>query len=423
MTREAGHFLPPVGNQRNVPAEAEEGKHLEALLAMPSSTVQTRPLLEYALAYVERFQGHVLPLEHEWEWLAAALQRAWQEEQYEAVARLASALAYPAGRRRNVAEARRLLQMGIVACRRARDRQHFALLLNRLGGLVFTHGQYRLGYRLWHTGLYALDSVGNVPGLWEPLSSFAHIADLLGNYASAQHFLETFYNRPRSEEEDGRAVALFVRGLYARFMGNLEQASADFHQCLRLLLSGMPGTPLTPARQLFLVVVQTELARAQGQFTRAQHYTATALDLARTFGDHYLFAALLVDQGVFAWKQGWYDEVRRIFPHLQELEQQAAFPNIAEVNRLLAQQLQQHILPQSPLALPPVFSPAGDPLSEREKEVLLLVADGFSNREIAARLVITTATVKKHLEHIYIRLDVHSRTAALAQARRLNLLS
>jgi len=45
-------------------------------------------------------------------------------------------------------------------------------------------------------------------------------------------------------------------------------------------------------------------------------------------------------------------------------------------------------------------------------EVLQLVAAGLSNQEIAGRLVITPGTVKKHLEHVYSKLDVHSRTSA-----------
>src|SRR5262249_48865179 len=61
-------------------------------------------------------------------------------------------------------------------------------------------------------------------------------------------------------------------------------------------------------------------------------------------------------------------------------------------------------------------------LSEREAEVLRLVSAGLSNGEIAGQLVVTPATVKKHLEHIYAKLGVHSRTSALARARALRLL-
>jgi LuxR family maltose regulon positive regulatory protein len=63
-----------------------------------------------------------------------------------------------------------------------------------------------------------------------------------------------------------------------------------------------------------------------------------------------------------------------------------------------------------------------EPLSKREQEVLRYVAAGCSNREIAARLVIERATVKKHLEHIFLKLDVHNRTSAIARARTLELI-
>ncbi|MEV0225358.1 response regulator transcription factor [Streptomyces sp. NPDC050704] len=58
--------------------------------------------------------------------------------------------------------------------------------------------------------------------------------------------------------------------------------------------------------------------------------------------------------------------------------------------------------------------PAGDPLSAREREVLALVAKGTSNREIARVLFISEATVKTHLTHLYAKLSVKDRAAAVA---------
>ena len=63
-----------------------------------------------------------------------------------------------------------------------------------------------------------------------------------------------------------------------------------------------------------------------------------------------------------------------------------------------------------------------EPLSERECEVLQLVAAGLSNREIAQSLVIALNTVKNHLKNIYGKLAVHSRTQAVERARNLDLL-
>jgi LuxR family transcriptional regulator, maltose regulon positive regulatory protein len=63
-----------------------------------------------------------------------------------------------------------------------------------------------------------------------------------------------------------------------------------------------------------------------------------------------------------------------------------------------------------------------DPLSERELEVLQLIAAGKSNRRIASELFVSVGTVKTHLNNLYRKLDAHSRTQALARARELNLL-
>jgi LuxR family maltose regulon positive regulatory protein len=61
-------------------------------------------------------------------------------------------------------------------------------------------------------------------------------------------------------------------------------------------------------------------------------------------------------------------------------------------------------------------------LSARELEVLKLLARGCSDRQIAENLVIASETVHKHLKNIYSKLDVHSRTAAVARAREMDLL-
>ena len=67
--------------------------------------------------------------------------------------------------------------------------------------------------------------------------------------------------------------------------------------------------------------------------------------------------------------------------------------------------------------------PLLEPLSERELEVLSLIADGHSNQEIAQALVISLGTVKRHTGNIYQKLDVKNRTEAVAIARQLGILS
>jgi DNA-binding NarL/FixJ family response regulator len=69
-----------------------------------------------------------------------------------------------------------------------------------------------------------------------------------------------------------------------------------------------------------------------------------------------------------------------------------------------------------------VRRPAGQVLSGREVEVLQLVADGASNREAAKRLFISEASIKTHLIHIYGKLGVRDRAAAVGEAYRRGLL-
>ena len=66
--------------------------------------------------------------------------------------------------------------------------------------------------------------------------------------------------------------------------------------------------------------------------------------------------------------------------------------------------------------------PLVEPLTEREFEVLNLLAGGLSNKGIADTLFITVGTVKRHTMNIYGKLDVNSRTQAVVKARALNLI-
>lgn len=93
--------------------------------------------------------------------------------------------------------------------------------------------------------------------------------------------------------------------------------------------------------------------------------------------------------------------------------------------RHLLEQISPHTSYVNHLLLQMTESPAEtllDPLTERELEILHLVADGASNQAIADQLVISLGTVKGHLNHILSKLDAHNRTEAVARGRELNLL-
>jgi LuxR family maltose regulon positive regulatory protein len=77
---------------------------------------------------------------------------------------------------------------------------------------------------------------------------------------------------------------------------------------------------------------------------------------------------------------------------------------------------------ESPLRSALASQPLIEPLSQRELEVLHLIAQGLSNREIGERLFLALDTVKGHNQKIFGKLQVQSRTEAIARARELGLV-
>ncbi len=80
-------------------------------------------------------------------------------------------------------------------------------------------------------------------------------------------------------------------------------------------------------------------------------------------------------------------------------------------------------MPSQPASLP-LSEPGSlvEPLSERELEVLRLLASGASNQEIASHLSIAVTTAKKHVSNILGKLGVNNRTQAVSRGRDLGLL-
>ena len=68
------------------------------------------------------------------------------------------------------------------------------------------------------------------------------------------------------------------------------------------------------------------------------------------------------------------------------------------------------------------ISPLSEPLSEREVEILRLMAKGLTSPQIAENLIVAVSTVRSHRKHIYRKLDVHSRYEAIERAKALDLL-
>jgi ATP/maltotriose-dependent transcriptional regulator MalT len=411
---------------------------------MRTTSTDWHSISSYALKYVERYQRDVPQLEREQKLLLKTLAQAWHKKEYASVVRLATSLCYLAGRFGKSDTGRHILLWGIYACQQVQDWHCQAHFLNRLSGLLHARGEFAYAQQMWEKSLELSCAQGCFAHLWEPLSSFVYTYDILKGYGHEilLRFVEDMIHR-RESDQQCLAVALFIRGFHARLAGATELADKALQDCLDLLATQRLGTSAYEC--FFELEVRTELARVHGDYTHAQEYSEAAVSLASIFCDYYTIAALLLDQAWFAYQKGMVTDARTLALRMLSLARQIESSHYYKCGMSLLHQINtQKALPLvSVIPLTPNLTtisseredttphqieigvhqpPQSCLLSRRELEVLQLVAEGLSNTEIAARLVITTGTVKKHLEHIFSKLDTHSRTQAVARARNLSLL-
>ena len=155
--------------------------------------------------------------------------------------------------------------------------------------------------------------------------------------------------------------------------------------------------------RLKVMVLQAVALHAHGEKNKAVQLLSDALALAEPGG----FIRLFVDEGL---------------PMAQLLSEAAAHGIMPDyVGKLLAVFEAEEQKSADKSVLPPA-QPLIEPLSQREMEVLRLMAQGLSNREISEQLFLALSTVKGHNRIIFDKLQVQRRTEAVARARELGLL-
>jgi len=210
----------------------------------------------------------------------------------------------------------------------------------------------------------------------------------------------------------GVASAHFLLGSALAARG--EQAAAGSHLLEALRLDLQQNSVNLSARHLI------GLARwltARGESLRALEVLEIGRQSSQSWHDSRVAADQLADS---------------LAASLPPAEVEAAFARAAGHDLLLltAELLAIHASLElaSAQAAPAPEPPPGtaarllDPLTGREQEILALIGAGLSNTEIAARLVVGLSTVKKHVNHLYSKLDVTTREQAITRARALGLL-
>ncbi len=182
--------------------------------------------------------------------------------------------------------------------------------------------------------------------------------------------------------------------------GRLDPAGPFLSEALRLLerLREDAEAKARMGSALEILILQALAFSAQGKGTEALPVLERALTLAEPEG----YIRLFVDEGA---------------PMVTLLLQAHARGILPSYVATLLAACSVHVE-----SAPPHTSPLVDPLTERELEVLQLLVAGLSNQAIAQELIVTVGTVKRHLNSIYGKLAVQSRTQAVARAQILQLL-
>jgi len=174
----------------------------------------------------------------------------------------------------------------------------------------------------------------------------------------------------------------------------------ETEKALSLLAHALQSTRVVGrlGNAVHILAVQAIVYHAQGEPEQAFVTLEHALELAEPEG----YIRAFVDEGV---------PMERLLHRMLTRS-----PASEYVGRLL------EALGESVKITPPTVNKLIDPLSPRELEVLRLIVEGATNKEIAHELVLTVNTVKRHISNIFGKLHVSNRAQAIAHARELNLI-
>jgi LuxR family transcriptional regulator, maltose regulon positive regulatory protein len=188
-----------------------------------------------------------------------------------------------------------------------------------------------------------------------------------------------------------------------------------------------------PERALGLLERLDALAESQGRTGSLIQIRALRALALQAAGDHQGAVTLLAEALALAQPEGFIrvfaDEGPPMAALLRSLIGARQRGRVAATPSPGREHLHQIVQAFEPIPSGRVASPARtatgliEPLTDRELEVLRLLAAGRRNRDIAIELVVTLETVKKHTSHIFDKLGATNRTEAVAHARRLGLIT
>ena len=372
--------------------------------------------------------------------LGSALWRFWEirDHSHEGFQHMTDLLALPQAQAHTAARARVLYGAGYLAMKQGMERDYTAsetfleeslmiarelndprLIANGIYGLGVVarfRGDHERAEELLNESLRHFRQLGERVGTYTSLYNLAEAATARGDYERAQTLHEeSIVLKQAQNDEWSIANSCLSLAIVARLQGKYNQSIDLLTQSLALF-EKIGDT----ANIAFCLREFSALAAIRGHHQLAVRLYASANGVLETLGyisdqayraesDHPL-VAVCSRMGMVRFKAAW--ESGRALTLDQAMDLARGLDSLVE-QKAHSPTSMEHGANDEPLFVP---------LNERELEVLHLIAEGLSNHEIAERLVIALSTVKWHINNLFGKLGVHSRTQAVAQAKELGLL-
>ncbi|HEY6407287.1 MAG TPA: tetratricopeptide repeat protein, partial [Ktedonobacteraceae bacterium] len=310
-------------------------------------------------------------------------------------------------------KAREIFEEGLALCKEVGNVWLTATVLNFLGWIAYEQGEYTNARMLTEESLAHYRTLGKPIIFVETLIRYAYVLIALGDELEARTLLEEALSLSRElESQDDSARTLCGLGHLALRQGDLVQARTHYEECITTL----QGRWIVPRLKWALASSLEglgEIALAEGQAAWTVRLFAAANALRSAHGSY----------SPVGMKQPFYDQT--VAAARAQLGEKAFAALWAECQQLtpleaLTTEARAPVTTSGPQAVStstlPSLAATLDGLTAREVEVLRLVAMGLSKKQMAEQLVLSPNTVNVHIQSIYGKLGINSRSAATRYA-------
>lgn len=400
---------------------------------------------------------------------ALAAARTLRDKQLTALALIGRAMI--AVHRGPLTEACALLSEAVSTARSAPNERLTAWCVNTLGHIAYQERDYLTARRLLEEALEIRRKIGDEWGIATSLNDLGHVSFRMQDYADAQaHYEQSLTIRRRIGHKQGIALSLAGLGRVASMRGEHESAQSLWEESLsaasnigNMTLSSKYMSSAFPSPAFPGILLRFALDACDRSDFVAARIALTQCAVVRRFSTpEWLFLTLAGFSYLAAKKARWeraarlagatstgtrpaeggvygqfheqlVDPVREALAEgrpsvaqawaegeamtLDEAVEYALSDNASEAAGVAEQSRSQT---ESTAAKK---QPSADPLTPREREVAVLIAKGYTNRQIAQELIISERTAMRHVEHILGKLGVHSRAQVAAWAVEKGLIA